>query len=150
MGRRKVDVESLTRKLNEFRMSAINRTFTNEELYESLRALGFNKVTCGYIAGTLPYEKIGQSKLYSMPKDPIHKSVIAGFYSKQAKQRRECYNKAKLVNNESITEKAALDLLNAKGYQIRKVIGFDLNHFQKDNPSLYKKYLIYEDYDDEA
>ena len=41
-------------------------------------------------------------------------------------------------------EEKAIATLQAAGYQIRKIVGFDMERFQKENPVLYKKYLKYE------
>ena len=73
---KKVNIEELTRKLNEFRMSHLNKTFTRDELVEKFHTLGFNAQVSGLLIPKLPYEVLGKSRLYSMPKDPIYKNLI--------------------------------------------------------------------------
>ena len=137
---KKVNIEELTRKLNEFRMSHQNKTFTRDELVEELHALGFNAQISGLLIPKLPYEVLGKSRLYSMPKDPIHKNLIGSFYTRCNSYGR----KSKEKISEQNSEEAALALLAKKGYQIRKCVGFDLERFQKENPIIYNRYLKYE------
>ena len=87
---------------------------------------------------------MGSTRLYEVPKEPIHKSMLNGLYE-NFRNKRNKYNSSKkgeIISQNS--EEAALALLSARGYQIRKCIGFDLERFQKENPILYKKYLKYE------
>lgn len=141
---RKINVEELIQSLNKLRIDSQGKSYTNEEIIETLKAIGLNKVVCGYLISTFPYEKIGPQKLYSFPKEPIHKSVLHGIYNKLNKSSMKSYNKTKKTLMENTSEEVALELLQAKGYQIRKLVGFDMEKFQKENPTLYKKYLIYE------
>lgn len=142
---KKVNVIELTQKLNEFRMAHPNKSFTREELQEELQKLGFNTQARGAIIPKFfTYEKIGQNKIYMMPKEPIHKSAIEGIYQifRNAKNKSRQSKKIEIISENS--EEAALALLSARGYQIRKCVGFDLEKFQKEQPVLYRKYLKYE------
>jgi hypothetical protein len=142
---KKVDIDELTRKLNEFRMDSLNKTFTGSELREKLCNLGFNPSVCGYIANTFfPYEYMGKQRLYEVPKTPIHKNSIESYYKKNREYARKSYEKKMSTNVQSQSEEEALALLASKGYQIRKCVGFDLERFAKENPVTYKKYLKYE------
>jgi hypothetical protein len=120
-----------------------SKTFTREELVEALYKLGFNKGTAGMIiAKFIPSEKMGTSKLYSFGREPIHKSQIEAIYKKFASYGNTSVKKPVLTpvsDEESLIEK-----MKEMGYQVRKVIGFDMERFKAENPVLYKKYLKYE------
>ena len=142
---KKLNVEELTRKLNEFRMSHLEKTFTGEELHNELSKLGFNSAVSSFIANSFfPYEYMGKQRLYEVPKTPIHKGSLEAFYNKKRDAVKKSYNKKITASSNIQSEEAALALLSSKGYQIRKCIGFDLERFAKENPVLYKKYLKYE------
>ena len=142
---RKKNLEELTKKLNEFRMSHLNKTFLSSELNEKLIELGFNKSAAGAISNKcFPYERLGKQRLYSMPKDPIHKGLVIGVYQKNRSYALKSYHSKKESMNDKMNEEEALQLLSSKGYQIRKCVGFDLEKFKNENPILYKKYLKYE------
>ncbi len=142
---KKINTIELTQKLNQFRMDHPNKSFTREELRESLLSIGFNKQVEGAITPKFfPYEKIGQARIYTMPKEPIHKSAVEAVYESFRRTRNKSRNQKKEEIRSQSSEEAALALLSARGYQIRKCIGFDMERFQKENPILYKKYLKYE------
>lgn len=130
---------ALTESLNKFRMEHQSKTFTREELIEALCKLGFNKGTAGMIiAKFVPAEKMGTSKLYSFGKEPVHNKAIEAIYRKFAS-----YGK-KPVSNPVNEEESLISKMKEMGYQVRKIVGFDMERFQKENPVLYKKYLKYE------
>ena len=140
--RTKVNTEALTQSLNEFRMSSLGKTFTTEQLKSKLMSLGFNKNTACYIMQHyFPFEKMGNSRLYEVPKDPIHKSILVTIYKKQREYRKEHSNS---ICNADNPEEEALKLLASKGYEIRRCVGFDIERFASENPVLYRKYLKYE------
>ena len=141
---KKTNYDEKTLSLNNWRELNKGKSLTNKELEEALYSLGFNKVVIGYLKNQFPSEKMGTSKLYEVPRTPIHKSIVIGAYEKTATLRRNSYHKAKEEAVSSINEESALALLSSKGYQIRKCVGFDLERFQKENPVLYRKYLKYE------
>jgi hypothetical protein len=142
---KKINTIELTEKLNKFRMAHPNKSFTREELKESLLGLGFNSQTEGAIVPKFfPYEKIGTNRIYNMPKEPIHKSAIEAVYESFRRTRNKSRNQKKEEIHSQNSEEAALALLASKGYQIRKCVGFDLERFQKEQPILYRKYLKYE------
>ena len=142
---KKVNVIELTQKLNEFRMAHPNKSFTREEINEELQKLGFNSQVRGSIIPKFfPYEKIGSNHIYTMPKEPIHKSAVESVYEKFRKATNKSRESKRIEVISENTEEAALALLSARGYQIRKCVGFDLERFQKEQPVLYRKYLKYE------
>ena len=142
---KKVNIEEKTRQLNEFRMANLHKSFSGRELQDYLYNLGISRtIASALMSKCFPYEKMGSTRLYEVPKEPIHKSMLNGLYE-NFRNKRNKYNSSKkgeIISQNS--EEAALALLSARGYQIRKCIGFDLERFQKENPVLYKKYLKYE------
>jgi hypothetical protein len=136
--------EELTGALNKFRMEHLSKTFSREELVTALREIGFNHNTAQSILSFIPSEKIGTSKLYTFSKDPIHKNLVEGVYRNDAKLRKKSAQRLKGQKSENSPEEKAIATLQAAGYQIRKIVGFDMERFQKENPVLYKKYLKYE------
>ena len=135
--------EALTGSLNKFRMEHQSKTFTREELVEALCGLGFNKGTAGMIiAKFVPSEKMGTSKLYSFGREPVHKSQIEAIYRKFASYGNTPVKKP--VQNPVSEEESLISKMKEMGYQVQKIVGFDMERFQKENPVLYKKYLKYE------
>ena len=143
--RKRVNIEELIVKLNEFRKQNLGKSYTSGELLDKLVLLGFNKsYGWGIMSKAFPHEKIGLSNLYSVPKEPIHINVIKSIVETyRANTKKYKQDKIKEIK-EKVTEEEALNLLSSKGYQIRKCVGFDLDRFAKENPGLYKKYLKYE------
>lgn len=130
---KKVNIEELTKKLNEFRMSSLMKTFIASDLRQKLTEIGFTtNIASSIMQRCFPFEKMGKSRLYGVPKDPIHKSIVASAYKKQT-----TYGKR-------VSEKEALEFLIQKGYQIRRCVGFDMERFKKEQPTMYQKYLRYE------
>jgi hypothetical protein len=139
---KKQNYMALTESLNKFRMEHQSKTFTREELIEALCGLGFNKGTAGMvIAKFVPSEKMGTSKLYSFGREPIHKSSIEAIYRKFASYGNAPTKKSATPVSE---EESLISKMKEMGYQVRKIVGFDMERFQKENPVLYKKYLKYE------
>lgn len=152
--RKKVNIEELTRSLNEFRMSNVNKTFTRQEIGEKLVELGFNPAVCGaLIPKLLPYEKLGTSRLYSMPKEPIHKSQVENCYKTVRNYKAVSYHKKSTIENkktpivDAFTEAKevsdAIHLLLSKGYKVSRPLGLDTKQLLADHPELAQKYMRY-------
>lgn len=142
---KKVDVAEQTRKINEFIQKNQGKSFTGSEIEEALHKLGFNKNVAYKIArSAFPFEKMGISTLYEVPKKPIYIELVKNLYKSVSDSQKKRVQGKKVEAKEQNTEEAALAFLSSKGYQIRKCIGFDLERFAKENPMLYKKYLKYE------
>ena len=145
---KRVNIEEKTRALNEFRVEASNKSFTYGELKDIFkeRNITNDPMTLSGILRLFPFEKIGKNKIYEVPKNPIHVSLVKKIWASRAEYQKK--NKKKNAVNAipsiEISEESALAVLAAKGYQIRKCVGFDLERFSKENPILYKKYLKYE------
>jgi len=155
--RKKVNVEELTKALNNFIQSNKNKTFTRQEIGEKMGELGFNPQVTGIIVPKLfPYEKMGTSRLYGIPKDPIYKGVIEGCYktargyknssraSKKVVTKKE--EKTPVVDNftEAKEVNDAIRLLLSKGYKVSRPLGLDVKQLLKDHPELSKTYMRYE------
>ena len=130
-------IKELTKKVNEFRKEHIGRQYSSKELYEELYKLGFNLHISKRVAALFPAQKLGTSKYYEMTDEPIHQSKITALYeaSKKAKSRNK---------GEELTEKSALELLNTLGYRIKRIVGFDMEKFMKEQPEMYRRYCKYE------
>lgn len=136
----------LVERFNRFRMEHQSRTYTREEILKELDNLGIKSAIASrmFSKGYIPSEKVGKAKLYSFSKDPLHKSQLEALYRDKNKM---CYKSELKRKNEAkqlTSEEAAIELLQAQGYQVRKVVGFNLEKFKAENPVLYKKYLKYE------
>ena len=153
---KKVNVEELTKALNSFIQSNKNKTFTRQEIGEKMAELGFNPQVTGIIVPKLfPYEKMGTSRLYGIPKDPIYKGVIEGCYktargyktsSRKAAKKASKEMKTPIVDNfaEAKEVNDAIHLLLSKGYRVSRPLGLDVKQLLKDHPELSKTYMRYE------
>lgn len=137
---KKADYRALTEAVNKFRMEHRSKTYTYSELMNELKNIGISSVYASNLlsSGIIPREKVGKAYLYSFGDEPIHRSTIENLYL----NRRASVSKMKVVG--SSPEESAIRLLQEQGYQVRRVIGFDLERFKKENPVLFKKYLKYE------
>ena len=154
--RKKVNVEELTAALNSFIQSNKNKTFTRQELGEKLSEAGFNPVVTGIIIPKLfPFEKMGTSRLYGLPKEPIYKGVIESCYktargyktsSRKAKKASAKEVKTPVVDNftEAKEISDAIRLLLSKGYKISRPLGLDTKQLIADYPELIQKYMRYD------
>ena len=134
---KEVQITELTKKVNEFRKENIGKQYSSKELYNELYKLGFNLHISKRVAALFPAQKLGTSKYYEMTDEPIHQSKITALYeaSKKAKSRNK---------GEELTEKSALELLNTLGYRIKRIVGFDMEKFMKEQPEMYRRYCKYE------
>lgn len=142
-----MDYKELTRKLNEFREKARkeNRTFSSAQLYEELEKIGFNVSISRRVAAFMEFEKIGTAKLYSMPAEPIHQSRIERLYKDARRSQNKYRTHKQVAKSTDITEKQALEVLAKRGcYRIKRIVGFDLEKFAKEQPEMYRKYCKYE------
>ena len=153
--RKKVNVEELTVALNSFIQNNKNKTFTRQELGEKLSEVGFNPMVSGIIIPKLfPFEKMGTSRLYGIPKEPIYKGVIEGCYktargyknsSRKAAKKSAKEMKTPIVDNfaEAKEVNDAIHLLLSKGYKVSRPLGLDTKQLLADHPELAQKYMRY-------
>ena len=143
---KKLNLIDLTQKINQFRMEHQGKSYTRQELVNEMYNLGLNKAMAPtFIANLTLSEKIGTSKIYMMPKDPIHKSQIEALYKHYNILNKARANKKSVVNTDATSsEEAIIEYLKSKGYQIRKPVGFDEQKFAQMNPELYSRFIKYE------
>ena len=132
-------IKELTKKVNEFRTENIGKQYSSKEIYDELYKMGFNKHISIRVAALFPTQKLGTSKYYEMTDEPIHQSKIAALYEASKKACTKSRNKG-----EELTERSALELLNTLGYRIKRIIGFDMEKFMKEQPEMYRRYCKYE------
>lgn len=147
---KRVNVGELTAALNSFIQSNKNKTFTRQEIGEKMGELGFNPVVTGIIVPKLfPYEKMGTSRLYGLPKDPIYKGVIEGCYktARGYKTKKVIIKEEKTPVVDNFTEAKevndAIQLLLSKGYKVSRPLGLDTKQLLSDHPELAQKYMRY-------
>ena len=134
-----MNITELTKKVNEFRKENIGKQYSSKELYNELYKLGFNLHISKRVAALFPAQKLGTSKYYEMTDEPIHQSKISALYEASKKAYTKSRNKG-----EELTEKSALELLNTLGYRIKRIVGFDMEKFMKEQPEMYRRYCKYE------
>ena len=141
----KHSLEELTSIINGFRMQHQDDTFTSGELCKKLIELGFGKnVAYAIMLKAFPSTKMGQTVVYGIPKEPIHKSVIVGAIQKQRDHAREYAHNRKYSQQPVVSSlDSALAAVQAAGYRVSKPI-FDYERFAKEHPEMVSKYTKYE------
>ena len=153
---KRVNIEELTMALNGFIQSNKNKTFTRQELGEKLAEAGLNPVVAGIIIPKVfPFEKMGTSRLYGLPKEPIYKGVVESCYktargyrnSSRAAKKAAAKEKKPSVVIDNFTEAKevndAIHLLLSKGYKVSRPLGLDVKALLADHPELESKYMRY-------
>ena len=145
MKKQKHSPEEFTSIINGFRMQHQNDTFTSSELSKELMDLGFGKnVAYAIMLKSFPSTKIGQTTVYEIPKEPIHKSVVTAAIQKQREHAREYARNRKCPQQPVVsTLDSALAAVQAAGYRVSKPV-FDYERFSKENPEMVAKYTKYE------
>ena len=134
-----MNIAELTKKVNEFRKEHIGKQYSSKELYNELYKLGFNLHISKRVAALFPAQKLGTSKYYEMTDEPIHQSKIAALY--EASKKAYTKNRTK---REELTENSAVEFLIGLGYRVKKITGFDMEKFMKEQPEMYRRYCKYE------
>ena len=134
-----MNIAELTKKVNEFRKEHIGKQYSSKELYNELYKLGFNLHISKRVAALFPAQKLGTSKYYEMTDEPIHQSKISALY--EASKRAYTKNRNK---KEELTENSAVEFLIGLGYRVKKITGFDMEKFMKEQPEIYRRYCKYE------
>ena len=134
-----MNIAELTKKVNEFRKEHIGKQYSSKELYNELYKLGFNLHISKRVAALFPAQKLGTSKYYEMTDEPIHQSKISALYEASKKAYTKNRNK-----KEELTENSAVEFLIGLGYRVKKITGFDMEKFMKEQPEMYRRYCKYE------
>ena len=145
---KKVNIEEMTLKLNQFREQNVKKTLTSPELIETLHNLGFAKTVASAIAQKcFAYELIGKdrSRLYEVPKEPIHKSILIGIYKRMndynTKYRDSSPKPTVAKDNSKVEQQQAWDTLVKAGVIKPK---FNLTTLKTKYPKVYLDCLEYE------
>ena len=154
---KRVNIEELTMALNGIIQSNKNKTFTRQELGEKLAEAGLNPVVAGIIIPKVfPFEKMGTSRLYGLPKEPIYKGVVESCYktargyrnSSRAAKKAAAKEKKPSVVIDNFTEAKevndAIHLLLSKGYKVSRPLGLDTKQLLVDHPELIQRYMRYD------
>lgn len=155
--KKKINIEELTAALNSFIQSNKNKTFTRQELGEKILELGFNdQMTRLMIPKIFPYEKLGTSRLYGLPKNPVYKGIVEGCYKTTRDYSKKYSTKEKKTTVKEVetpvvdrfTEAKevndAIRLLLSKGYKVSRPLGLDVKALLADHPELTQKYMRYD------
>lgn len=153
--KKRINIEELTAALNSFIQSNKSKTFTRQEIGEKMGELGFNdQMTRLVIPKVFPYEKLGTSRLYGLPKNPVYKGIIEGCYkttrdysSKKNSKKKTTAKEVKTPAVDNFAEAKevsdAIHLLLSKGYKVSRPLGLDVKALLADHPELAQKYMRY-------
>ena len=158
--KKRINIAELTAALNNFIQNNKSKTFTRQEIGEKMLQLGFNdQMTRLLIPKIFPFEKMGTSRLYGLPKDPIYKGIIDGCYKTTRNYSKKYFSKKEkttvkekvAVKEKPITDSFAeakevndaIHLLLSKGYKISRPLGLDVKALLADHPELESKYMRY-------
>ena len=142
-----VDIHQLTGAFNDARQKNAGKSFTYAELMDLLVSLGFNKGVSKSMTKLFESEKVGQSKLFSFSKTPVHESMIKAVYDTIRNCNAKSAKKSKKVVVEVLTKKEqnTIDLINSlkivggPEYRVLKNAGIDVNRIKREDPELYKE-----------
>lgn len=141
----RIDIQDLSKALNNFRIASEGRQFERKELLLELEKLGFNKCIAAYAAAKLfDFERVGTAKLYRFKKDPIYKDQILNLYVHYRKTKNSYNSKKRNQEPSEFSEEVMINFLKSRGYKIQRPIGFDLQKFSEMNPELYNRFIKYE------
>ena len=160
--KKRINIAELTAALNNFIQNNKNKTFTRQEIGEKMIELGFNdQMTRLIIPRVFPFEKLGASRLYGLPKSPVYKGIIEGCYKTTRNYSKKYFSSKKekttVKEKSAVKEKStivdafaeakevndAIHLLLSKGYKISRPLGLDVKALLADHPELEQKYMRY-------
>ena len=142
-----INIHELTGAFNDARQKNVGKSFTYSELMDLLVSLGFNKNVSKSMTKLFESEKVGQSKLFTFSKTPVHESMIKAVYDTIRNCNARSAKKSKKVVVEVLTKKeqTTIDLINSlkivggPEYRICKNAGIDVNRIKREDPELYKE-----------
>jgi len=134
---KKKDYSQLTATINKWRMENQRRTFSGKELNEQLKSLGLTTISASNLAAKcFPWEQVGKGRLYEVPSEPIHQSIIMGLFTK-----KNSYKKKEVGSTPKISEQQAWETLVNAGIIKTK---FNINTLKAKYPKVYLDCLEYE------
>lgn len=130
-----MDIKKLTSDINKWRIEHQDNRYIREQILLNLKEeAGISTdITNWLIPHLFVTTKQGKRKMYAPSKNPIHFSVLEKIIEKRNSKKRK-------------SSKDPIMALKEQGYIIQKPVGFNEELFKKENPELYKKYVIYEEY----
>lgn len=143
---RTVDIKSKTEAFNRTRLDNKSKSFTYQELVTLLRSKGIPADITGLAIkhGFIDKAEVEGHMLYSFQVASLHMDSMQSFYNEKNKKKKIWRENSKQPVKNALTERAALALLQSKGYRIKKIVGFDLEKFAAEQPEMYRKYCKYE------
>jgi hypothetical protein len=143
---RTVDIRSKTEIFNRTRLESKGKVFTYQELASLLKEKGIPVDITGLAIKHHFIDKaeVEGKMVYSFQTVSLHTDSMQSFYNEKNKKKKLWRENSKQPVKEALTERAAIALLSQKGYRIKRIIGFDLERFMKEQPELYHKYAKYE------
>lgn len=143
---KKVNIKTKTESFNRTRLENKNKSFTYAELTALLKDAGIplDITTLIIKHHFIDKEEVDGKMLYSFQANSLHMDSMQAFYDEKNRKKKAWNDSKKSPVKEALTERAALALLQSKGYRIKRIVGFDLERFMKEQPEMYHKYAKYE------
>lgn len=155
MGRR-LNYKVLCERFNKMKGEHKDDLLTREQAVQLMHSVGINSNIAKALltGGVLESEKIDNKIFYSFRSGPLHKDQLESYYRKNNAYSAKYNARKRMEKQSSIEEKPlvgaeqnitdALQILKNSGYRVQKV-RFDLESLKEKEPSIYQKYLVYED-----
>lgn len=143
---RTVDIRQKTESFNRTRLENKKKSFTYAEITSLLKGAGIplDITTLIIKHHFIDKEEVEGRMLYSFQETSLHTDSMQAFYDEKNRRKKLWNDSKKKPVKEALTERAAIALLSQKGYRIKRIVGFDLERFMKEQPELYHKYAKYE------
>ena len=143
---KKVNIKTKTEAFNRTRLENKSKSFTYAELIALLKAAGIplDITTLIIKHHFIDKEEVDGKMLYSFQANSLHMDSMQAFYDEKNRKKKAWNDSKKSPVKDALTERAALALLQSKGYRIKRIVGFDLERFMMEQPEMYHKYAKYE------
>lgn len=141
-----VNIRQKTESFNRTRLENKKKSFTYTEITSLLKGAGIpiDITTLIIKHHFIDKEEVEGRMLYSFQETSLHTDSMQAFYDEKNRRKKLWNDSKKKPAKDALTEKAAIDLLNQKGYRIKRIVGFDLEKFMKEQPEMYRHYAKYE------
>jgi hypothetical protein len=141
-----VNIKQKTESFNRTRLENKDKSFTYAELTALLKSVGIpiDIATLIIKHHFIDKEEVDGRMLYSFQTTSLHMDSMQAFYDEKNRKKKAWNDSKKKPAKDALTERAALALLQSKGYRIKRIVGFDLDKFAAEQPEMYRKYCKYE------
>lgn len=141
-----VNIKQKTESFNRTRLENKDKSFTYAELTTLLKSVGIplDITTLIIKHHFIDKEEVDGRMLYSFQTTSLHMDSMQAFYDEKNRRKKAWNDSKKKPAKDALTERAALALLQSKGYRIKRIVGFDLDKFAAEQPEMYRKYCKYE------